>query len=870
MSRCFPQALFAGLLLGLFAGPAHAQVEEPAEAPEPEGEARDADDEADAGAEPPPEAPQPSLVPPRLVHSEPPSYPPDRIRERLHPSVVVQVVLDEHGHVVEARVEHSAGEDFDREAVRAVERWTFEPARRGETPIPSRIRVSVHFALPGFDLAGGDPIVDLPTIPHAHEGSEDHEHGVGGHEGVPDAEDADPEESATEPEPEELNVEAFVDRDVRTMERGAGAFRVERDMLQLAPGREGADVLRHAPGVYVARPEGDAVGHRIMLRGFDAEHGQDLELRVGGLPINLPSHIHGQGYADLGFLIGEVVDELRVTEGVSDPAQGDFAVAGSIDVRLGVRQRGWRLGASYGSFNAFRLLGMWAPEGEARETFGAVQYRRTDGFGTRRAGESASAIVQGVFGRSGAWRFRGLAIVHGARSELAGLVRQDDVDSGAVRLLHAYSLSTAQAQSALNARVLVGLGAEYAADGGATGDVGIHFSYDTFNLQENFTGFDASGRGNLISQHNGTASVGLSARYRTEPYRPWSWARGTLELGLSGRVDIIDQSQDLVDADDGGLVFEQQVDASVASGDIGLFGDIDLGITEYVSLRIGARGDLLHYDVNDRVGTVVTRPTEPIGLGYRRSAIGMAAGPRVSLEVRPIDWLALRAAYGEGYRSAQARTLDGDQPAPFTKVRSADLGARFSLDRLLTVTLSGYWTGLSEDVLFEAREGALEPIGATQRLGAVLHAEARPLPWLRGAFSLTYVHATLVETGDPVPYVPPVVLRADLGASGVLVDDLIDDLDLTGRVGAGLSYLGPRPLPEGGAVADFALLDASAGIGLGPVELGVEAFNLMDVRYANTVFQFESNWSPTGTASMAQHASAGAPFTILGTVKLSM
>jgi hypothetical protein len=92
------------------------------------------------------------------------------------------------------------------------------------------------------------------------------------------------------------------------------------------------------PGVYVSRPEGDAVAHEIYLRGFNAAHGQDIEFTVGGVPINQLSHLHGQGYADLNFILPEVVRSIRVTEGVYDPHQGDFAVAGSIDFDLGVEQ----------------------------------------------------------------------------------------------------------------------------------------------------------------------------------------------------------------------------------------------------------------------------------------------------------------------------------------------------------------------------------------------------------------------------------------------------------------------------------------------------------------------------------------------------
>ena len=101
----------------------------------------------------------------------------------------------------------------------------------------------------------------------------------------------------------------------RTEERSAGDFQIEREVIVAAPKQEGAEVLRAAPGVYIGRAEGPAVAHHYMLRGFDAEHGQDIEFRVGGLPINMPSHNHGQGYSDLSFLVADTVREMRVSKG---------------------------------------------------------------------------------------------------------------------------------------------------------------------------------------------------------------------------------------------------------------------------------------------------------------------------------------------------------------------------------------------------------------------------------------------------------------------------------------------------------------------------------------------------------------------------
>jgi len=680
----------------------------------------------------------------------------------------------------------------------------------------------------------------------------------------------------------------------RPAERSASDFAITRDVIAAAPRQEGAEVLRTAPGLYIARSEGLAVGHRYMLRGFDADHGQDLELRVAGLPINLPSHIHGQGYADLGFLIAETVDELRVSEGVYDPRQGDFAVAGSIDVQLGVRQRGWQARSQYGAFNTFRQLLLWAPEGQDRGTFAAVQYGRTDGFGQNRRGQTGSAVVQAIFG-SGAWRYRLNGIFYGARADHAGVVRTDDVSAGRVGFLDAYPFPTARAQNALAVRVLLGFTAEYRGERGDNADLGVWLGFDNLRLQENFTGFlqrsrtlaNTAGRGDLIEQQNRTFSVGLSARYRSRTYRPATWAMGTVEFGLSGRVDLIEQAQNLLDAAVRNQTWDRRVDASITGADMGLWTDLDWRMTRYLQLRLGMRADVLHYDVNDRLGNFapLVRPQDSYIVGFRRSAFGVAYGPRASVDVKPLSWLSIRAAYGEGYRSPQARTLEDGEGAPFSKVRSVDFGARIRLRQRYQITATGYYTHLSDDVAFDAEEGRLERIGETQRLGLTVHAEGRPLDWIVGAFSLTYVDAELREPppataeepqppyqpGQNLPYVPPLVLRLDLGVNPTLVKKLWR-APLALRAGVGFSYLSPRPLPYGAFADPVPLLDASVGLRWGLLDVGLDLFNLLDRRYAAIEYNFPSSWSPDEARSRtpARHFAAGAPLTWMLTAGVSL
>jgi iron complex outermembrane receptor protein len=285
---------------------------------------------------------------------------------------------------------------------------------------------------------------------------------------------------------------------------------------------------------------------------------------------------------------------------------------------------------------------------------------------------------------------------------------------------------------------------------------------------------------------------------------------------------------------------------------------------------------VLSYDVDDRLGNFapITRPDDAFIVGFRRSALGTAWGPRTSVEVSPLYWLSFLAAYGEGYRSPQARVLDDGEDAPFSKVRSMDAGVRFDWEDPFELTVGGYYTHLSDDVAFDADEGRLERIGQTQRLGGAARAESRPVDWIVGALSFTYVHATLLEPPPPtpeepqppfekgqnLPFVPPVVVRADLGARPTLAER-VGRFPLVGRAGVGFSFLSARPLPYGEYSDPVHLLDAGVGLDWGPLALGFEVFNVLDIEYAAVEYNFASSWDPTAARSRvpARHLAAGAP-----------
>lgn len=789
----------------------------------------------------------PAVRPPELLEHVDPPFPTDA--PRTDARVVLIVTVDEAGHVSDARVAESGGSAFDREAIVAVKQWRFAPAVRNDRRIAARIRVEVTFAAPPPPAARPAPASAIPTA-----------------------------EGPVE------TVEIEGTRHAHS--RGPSDFRIGEDLLRAAPKNGAGDLLQTAPGFYVASFEGEAVAPRIFLRGFDADHGQDIELRVGRVPLNQSSHIHGQGYADLNVVIPEVVRELHVREGVYDPRQGDFAVAGSATFDLGVSERRSRVRLAHGSFSTTRVLGIFAPEGTNAETFGAASVKTTEGFGPDVRG-ATSGVVNAQLKLSLGKDTRALftAAAHGTRANLAGVLRRDDIAARRVGFYDAYPDATARAQSAQTSRAQVAGQIERRLPEGGEASAGVYAILATFRSRTNFTGYLQRsrveptwvGRGDLFEQYNDDVTVGGHASYRGSVIHPTASVGMQGELGTEVRSSRIDQTQSLLRAPQN-ETWDERVDASVRATDVGLYADGLLTLGQRLRLRGGPRADVLVYDVDDRLGNFTPSFAQKTHLpGFRRTAAGVAGGPRATLEGTATSWLKLAASYGEGYRSPQARQLDEGEQAPFTKVRSFEAGATFLERGPLRVTTTAYRTDLSYDLAFDPHEARLERIGPTTRQGFVAYLVAEPTPFLHAALSATYVHATLdgppaatpenptpaFVSGQRLPYVPPVVVRSD-----VALDHELGHLAghaVKGTLGWATTFLGPRPLPYGLSSPSVFLVDARASVRRDFLELAVDAQNLLGREYATTEYAFVSNWQAGTEAPSrlpARHITAGAPRTV--------
>lgn len=774
---------------------------------------------------------------PRILRDSPPQYPAAAKAAGVQGVVVLALDLDTQGNVHEARVHQGLVPALDEAALVAARLLVFAPATLEGVAVPATVRFRYRFVLadaevPEASAVAGAPVDGVPV------------------DGVRAAQTSTVEQT--------LGPEAVVPVDVTAQlgPRNASDIRLDVDAIAVAPraGAGAAELLRRAPGVVLSQHGGEGKAHQIYIRGFDALHGQDVSIRAGGVPVNQVSHVHAQGYADLHFLIPEVVRRLRVVEGAYLAEQGDFAVIGSAEFDLGLSHRGVLGRVSVGQHGLLRGLVAWGPDAMSDETFVAAEVGRTSGFGPGRAASHGSGLAQAELELAPGLRLRLLAGTYAARFGSAGVLRLDDLEAGRVDFFDSYD--TLQGGTSQRHQVLGEL--RHRADGHES-RLATYATLTGLTLRQNFTGYSGSPEGDRIEQHNDALTLGLEAHHRRAlPL----WGRTQhLTLGVELRHDRVDGSQRRLRTVDA-TPYADELDSAVAATHVGLWGELELRATRWLALTAGLRADLLTFDTLDHLAAG--------GEGLRRQAGGIDLGPKATLTLSPLDALDLYLSYGRGFRSPQALSLGEGESAPFTTVHAGELGLRWRPLDTLELAAAGFGVFVGDDLVFDHVSGRNLAAGPTRRLGASVLAVSSPLSWLRASLSGALVSAVFTADDERVPYVPPLVVRLDVDARHTVAEPWGAPLVLFGDVG--VSAIGPRPLPYSETADPVVTVEAGVGAEYHDVSLSFEAFNLLDARWRDGEFVYPSNFDrPDGASRVpVRHFTAGRPLSLQATLTVKL
>ena len=171
--------------------------------------------------------------------------------------------------------------------------------------------------------------------------------------------------------------------------------------FELQPTTTPADILRLVPGLFIAQHQGGGKAEQYFLRGFDADHGTDVAIFVDGIPVNMPSHAHGQGYADLHWLIPEVVDHVEVYKGPYFVQFGDFDTAGAVNIITKRRAPDTTFSIMGGSYSIQRYLSVLSPPEGRNRRHSSYAFPGYPGVGAGKGARQLSDFRRNTFQSAG-------------------------------------------------------------------------------------------------------------------------------------------------------------------------------------------------------------------------------------------------------------------------------------------------------------------------------------------------------------------------------------------------------------------------------------------------------------------------------------
>lgn len=597
--------------------------------------------------------------------------------------------------------------------------------------------------------------------------------------------------------------------------------------FELRPHSTTQEILNNLPGLIAGQHAGGGKAMQYFLRGFDNDHGTDIALFIDGVPVNMVSHAHGQGYADLNFLIPETVERVELYKGPYFVQWGDLANSGAVNFITKERATENSLQALGGFFNTMRYAGVLSPQLGPVQTFLASEVYFSDGpfknpenysrynffskFTLTPTPESQLSLW--LSAHDGDWDASGqipLREVHARRLGRFGAIDPSEggrSDRQNVNLIYTYTSSPQE-------NLLIQLyGSRY-----------------KLRLFSNFTFFQRDAiRGDGINQDDSRVLYGGRIHYTR------FWTLGSLPteslIGVETRND---------DADVG--LFRQQqrrrfaTTTKVAVEERSFSGYLqqEFFLREWVRLQLGVRGDFFLFDVNDRL------PADAVdAIRIRGNTTDGIVNPKASLIFSPFRdphsfWRETEffLNFGMGYHSNDARDAVQAGGTPLARSTGGELGVRTNLWERLDLAAALWILDLDSELVFVGDEGTTEASGPTRRWGVDVEARYPIFPWLLADLDLSYSDPRFRVTGHAIPLAPTLLMNG--GLTALFTDSFSAALRLR--------YLDDRPANEDRSLTarGYFLLDLILRYRWKNIEASVQVQNLANVDWRQTQFATNS------------------------------
>ncbi len=607
-----------------------------------------------------------------------------------------------------------------------------------------------------------------------------------------------------------------------------------------------AEALEVVPGLIVTQHSGDGKANQYFLRGFNLDHGTDLAISVDGMPVNMRTHGHGQGYADLNFLIPELIGSVNVRKGPYFADEGDFSSVGAVNIGLiDTIQKSMAL-ATVGSFGYRRALGITSTKvgdgnlliaGEANTYNGPWdnpdKLRKLNAVVRYTEGSAANGFSLTGMAYSNRWNSTDQIPLRAITSGQVGLYGALDPTDGGNS--DRFSISGKWAQT----------------DREGSSKINFYAIKSSLDLYNNFTFFlDNPDQGDQFHQRDDRVLAGVNA----------SHTFNTMVAGLPMQTEVGIQSRyDDIKVALSNTYQRQFLSGTrsdkVKEGSVGLFIQNTVHWTDWMRTTFGYRGDFYTTNVNSLL--------TPANSGNAMASIG---SPKVGVVFGPFAKTELYFNAGEGFHSNDARGVtikespsDGSpvDSSPFlVKTRGAEVGIRTRIIPGLDSSVSLFLLDSASEILFVGDAGDTEPSRPSRRYGVEWSNRYKPVSWLQidGDLAITHARfrgdnsaqaAAYAElAGYPESQIGNAPGNFIPGAPNMIASAGIRLGEKTGWFGAlRYRYFGPRPLTEDGAFVSPAtgLLNGRVGYRFdNGWRIQLDAYNLTDSKSDQITYAYGS------------------------------
>ena len=618
------------------------------------------------------------------------------------------------------------------------------------------------------------------------------------------------------------------------------------------PVKSSQEILRKVPGLIIGQHAGGGKAEQIFLRGFDIDHGTDITIDVDGLPVNMVSHAHGQGYADMHFIIPETIDNIDFGKGAYYANKGNFNTAGYVDLKTKSRIDDNQLSLEAGMFNTIRTVGMFKiTEGDNSNAYVASELVLTDG-----AFESPQNFNRlNLLGR---YNFNNhedqelsLSISHfQSKWDASGQVPQRAIDQGLITRFGAIDDTEGGNTSRSNFWVNH---SKQLDEHSIVKSKAFISKYD-FELFSNFTFFlEDPVNADQIRQKEDRTIIGAETVYEHSIHVGDHDSQLRYETGLGFRYDDINDVQ-LSRTRNRQELLERLAYGNV--DELNGYGFFNLTYKKNKwTINPGLRLDYFKFDyVNLLSETYDSKSENKVFVGPKLNVI-YAASPNLQIFGKT----------GIGYHSNDTRVVvanSGEDILP--AAYSADLGAIIKPSKKLVVNAALWSLFLEQEFVYVGDAAIVEPSGKTQRYGVDFGLRYQLTDWLYANGDINYTYARSSEEPEGQDFIP---LAPDLTSSGGLS---FRDL---GNFSGGINYrfIKDRPANEDNSIVaeGYFITDLNLNYAWNNWTFGLIVENLFDQEWNETQFATESRLLNEPTSFEEIHLTPGTPFFLRGKISVS-